>query len=409
MATNFPSSLDAFTNPTSGDTLDNPPHDQQHADVNDAVEALQAKVGVDGSAVTSSLDYRVAGVEQTLSSRNLLYNGAMQVAQRGTSTASITTSGYYTADRWNFAVGTMGTWTQSVENDAPTGSGFRKSLKVLCTAADAAPAAGDLVLFYQPFEGFDLQQIKKGTSSAEQLTVSFWVKSNVTGTYIAELYDVDNTRQVSASYSVVASGTWEKKTITFPADTTGVLDNDNATSLAVQFWLGTGTTYSSGTLNTSWASNTNANRAVGQTNLAAATNNYWQVTGVQLEVGPQATPFEHLPYGDELLRCQRYFERLNYDNEYLGNSACTGTGSGWVYQTFAVTKRAVPTFSIDGSIRPLSSTGSIIGTTNATSVAYFGGPNGGLLSFSGASGLAAGDARGVFGNAGCFLNFASEL
>jgi hypothetical protein len=241
--------------------------------------------------------------------RNLIINGAMQVAQRGTSTASITTGGYYTADRWRFEVGSLGTWTMSVENDAPTGSGFRKSTKVLCTTADAAPAASDNLLIQQRLEGQNLQAIRKGTSSAQQLTLSFWVKSNVTGTYIADLYDNDNVRQVSAAYTIASSGTWEKKTIVFPADTTGAFDNDNALSLFAFFWLGAGTDFTSGTLNTSWASATNANRTVGQTNLAAATNNYWQITGVQLEVGAVATPFEFKPFAQDLAECQRYYQK----------------------------------------------------------------------------------------------------
>ena len=313
---NFPGSLDAFTNPTSGDTLDNPPHDQQHADVNDAVEALQAKVGVDNSAVTSSLDYRVAGVEQALSSRNLLYNGAMQVAQRGTSTTGITSSGYYTADRFRLALGSQGTWTHTIENDGP--DGYPKSFKMLCSTADSTPASGDFVAFQQYLEGYDVQSIKKGTSSANQLTLSFWVKSNVTGTYIAELRDDDNNRQVSKSYTINASATWEQKLLTFPADTTGVFNNDNSSSLSLILWQGAGSTYSSGTLNTSWASAVSANRAAGQVNLASAVNNYWQITGVQLEVGDKATPFEHLPYGVELAKCQRYHFTLNNSGSTTG-------------------------------------------------------------------------------------------
>jgi hypothetical protein len=231
----------------------------------------------------------------------------MQVAQRSSSVASITTNNYYTADRFGTNVTTLGTWTQSVENDAPTGSGFRKSLKMLCTTADASPAAGDLLRINQVIEGQNLQHIKKGTASAEQLTVSFWVKANVTGTYIVEFLDNDNTRQVSKSYTVNTSGTWEYKTLTFPADATGAFDNDNAASLYLQFWLGAGTNFTSGTLQTTWASTTDANRAVGQVNLASATNNYWQVTGVQLEVGSVATEFEFLPADVELAQCQRYY------------------------------------------------------------------------------------------------------
>jgi hypothetical protein len=265
--------------------------------------------------------------------RNILYNGAMQVAQRSSSVASITTGAYYTADRWSTVLTTLGTWTQSVENDAPTGSGFRKSTKMLCTTADASPAAGDLLVFQQILEGQDLQRILKGTSSAKELTVTFWVKSNKTGTYIVELEDADNTRHANASYTISASSTWEQKTVTFPADTTGAFDNDNQASLRFNFWLGAGSTYTSGTLATTWASITNANRAAGQTNLAAATSNFWQVTGVQLETGSVATGFEFLPFGDELLRCMRYFESSFAPGITPGTDslAVVNTGASVVY------------------------------------------------------------------------------
>jgi hypothetical protein len=242
--------------------------------------------------------------------KNLIINGDMQIAQRSTSVASITSSGYNTADRYRVAIATQGTWTQSVENDAPTGSGFRKSLKMLCTTADASPAAGDEISIQQNIEGQNIQQVKKGTSAAEQLTLSFWVKANVTGTYVVNIADVDNSREVSKSYTINASATWEYKTITFPADTTGAFDNDNALSLSLSFGLGAGSNYTSGTLQQTWAANTAANRFVGQVNLASATSNYWQVTGVQLEVGNTATPFEFLPAQTELALCQRYYTNL---------------------------------------------------------------------------------------------------
>jgi hypothetical protein len=239
--------------------------------------------------------------------RNLIINGAMQIAQRSSSVASLTAGGYNTADRWHCEINTIGTWTQSVENDAPTGSGFRKSLKMLCTTADASLAAGDFLFLNQRLEGQNLQQIAKGTSSAKQLTLSFWVKANVTGTYVVEFFDIDNSRSISQSYTVNASATWEKKTITISADTTGVFDNDNSNSFQLNWWLGAGSTYNSGTLQTIWGSRTTANIATGVTNLAAATNNYWQVTGVQLEVGSTATEFEFKPINVELLQCQRYY------------------------------------------------------------------------------------------------------
>ena len=256
--------------------------------------------------------------------RNLIYNGAMQVAQRGTSTASITTTGYYTADRWQVVNAGLGTWTQSVAADAPTAQGFRNSLKMLCTTADASPAAGDVMTVQQTLEGYDVQRILKGTASAQTLKLSFWVKSNKTGTYIVECADYDNSRSTSQSYTVDAVDTWEQKTITIPADTTGTLNNDNGASLGINFWLGAGTNYTSGTLATSWGAQVAANRAVGQTNLAAATNNYWQITGVQLEVGPIATPFEFEPYETTLIKCERYFQKTYNDSTNPGTNTTVG-------------------------------------------------------------------------------------
>jgi hypothetical protein len=269
--------------------------------------------------------------------RNIIYNGAMQVAQRSSSVASITTDAYHTADRWALVIQTLGTWTQSVENDAPTGSGFSKSLKMLCTTADASPAAADYCFIRQSLEGQDLQRIAKGTSSAQTLTISFWVKSNLTGTFIAELQDQDNNRTISQSYTISASATWEKKTLTFAADTTGAFDNDNAASLAVNFWLASGTNFTSGTLQTTWATRTDANRNVGGTNLAAATSNYWQVTGVQLETGSVATGFEFLPFGDEFARCQRYYEVGTHWIRQHNNDTLRSYFSNVSYQ---VTKRS---------------------------------------------------------------------
>jgi len=299
--------------------------------------------------------------------RNVVINGAMQVAQRGTSVTGNTAGGYLTADRFNFSVGSLGTWTQTVENDAPTGSGFRKSLKMLCTTADAAPAAGDNGVIQHRLEGQNLQQFLKGTASAKQFTLSFWVKSNVTGTYICELDDQDNSRSVSASYTVNASATWEKKTITLPADTTGAFDNDNAYSLGVNFWLGAGTTFTSGTLATTWASRTNANRAVGQTNLAAATNNYWQVTGVQLEAGAVATPFEFEDYGTTLRKCQRYFQVFGGDgaNEsfFYGFATSATVAEGSI--SSPVTMRTVPTATFSAA-SDFSSSDGVSGTTGSS-------------------------------------------
>jgi hypothetical protein len=296
----------------------------------------------------------------------------MQIAQRGTSVASITTSGYRTVDRFNLDLSSLGTWTMTQENDAPTGSGFRNSAKVNCTTADASPAADDYFAFGQIIEGQNLQHIKKGTASAEQLTLSFWVKANVTGTYIVNLYDLDNNREISKSYTISASATWERKTITFPADTTGAYDNDNGGSLTVNFFLAVGSNRSSGTLNsTSWNSATNANRAVGQVNLASATSNYWQITGVQLEVGDTATPFEFLPAQQELAQCQRYYYRLSLNSSTNYGAIAAGyalTTSSAYYSVTNPTSMRVPAHTLGSSAADTFFIDSQTGSGAATSI-----------------------------------------
>jgi hypothetical protein len=246
--------------------------------------------------------------KQGVNFRNFIINGDMSIAQRGTSATGKTTLGYYTIDRFRQVISNMGTWTFSQSTDVPSGQGFAYSQKWDCTTADASPASAAQTLVQYRFEGQMLQSMKKGTSNAESVTLSFWVKTNKTGTYIIELFDRDNNRTISKSYTVNSSSTWEKKTITIEGDTTGTLDNDNDASLDLHFWVGSGSQYNSGTLQTTWGTRSDADRAVGQVNLADNTANEWYITGVQLEVGTSASDFEFLPYDVNLRRCMRYYQ-----------------------------------------------------------------------------------------------------
>jgi hypothetical protein len=290
------------------------------------------------------------GENLVFENKNLLINGSQSVWQRSTSTASITTTAYHTADRWETSMSSLGTWTQSRSTDVPSGQGFGYSLKMDCTTADASPAAGDYLIFAQKMEGQNLQHLLKGTSSAKKITVSFWVKSNKTGTYIVRILDEDNTRQISKSYTISSASTWQKVELTFDGDTTGTLDNDNASSLRIQWWLGTGSTYSSGTLATSWESVTNANMAVGQVNLADSTSNEWYITGVQLEVGSKATDFEFEPYATTLSKCHRYYEKVATSYSYMsmrGKLSNTNQVLSNIY--FKQNMRAAPTVTVTTS------------------------------------------------------------
>lgn len=278
------------------------------------------------------------GENLVFENKNLLINGQMAIFQRATSATGKTTGAYYTADRWQTSITTAGTWTQERSTDVPSAQGFGYSLKMDCTTADASLGASDVLAINQRLEGQNLQHLLKGTSSAKKLTLSFWVKSNKTGTYIAELVDNDNTRQISKSYTIDSADTWEKKEITYEGDTTGTLDNDNDHSLRVIFWLAAGSNFTSGTLNTSWASTTNANRVVGQVNLADSTSNEWYMTGCQLEVGSKATDFEFEPYDKILSRCYRYYNM--YKTEIAGRRCGVAVGDN---STSAVASFTFPT------------------------------------------------------------------
>jgi hypothetical protein len=282
-------------------------------------------------------------LDNNVNFRNIIINGDMSIAQRATSTSSISTTGNFVLDRWRLNVANMGAWTVSQSTDVPTGQGFANSMKWDCTTADASPSADDNLQFQQRFEGQNLQYLKKGTSSADSTTLSFWVKSNKTGTYIIEFLDTDNTRSISKSYTINNSSTWEKKTITFAGDTSGVLNNDNAESLRMLWWLGAGSTYTSGTLQTSWGSQVAANRAVGQVNLADSTSNEWYITGVQLEAGTTASDFEFLPVDVNLQRCLRYFYvHVDGTDKHISMAAAYNTNYVVSEIQYPVLMRTVP-------------------------------------------------------------------
>ena len=244
-----------------------------------------------------------------LSNRNLIINGAMQVAQRGTSQASVTSTTYAGPDRFQQILGTAGTWTVSQSTETP--EGFTTSLKLDCTTANASLSASSLYLLGQKIEGLNVQHLDYNTVNAKTVTLSFWVRSNKTGTYVCEVTSATSTRKISQTYTINSANTWEKKILQIPGDTGGSLPNSNTAEFNVYWWIVAGTNYTSGTLNTTWGTPADSNRVVGQTvNLADSTDNDFYLTGVQLEVGSVATPFEHRSYGQELALCQRYYKQI---------------------------------------------------------------------------------------------------
>ena len=329
--------------------------------------------------------------------RNLIINGDMSIAQRSTSEASKgADAGYFTVDRmYYFENGTTDVrFTQSQSTDVPSGQGFASSIKFDCTTADTSLATDNQLVLKHRLEGQNLQQIKFGTSSAESLTLSFWIKSTKTGTFIVEL-SREGSRKISKSYTVSSSDTWEKKTLTFSPDTGGsALSNDNSNRLEVNMYMGVGTNYSSGTLNTSWSAPSNTDRAVGQVNAFDNTSNNILFTGVQLEVGTSATPFEFLPYDVNLRRCQRYFYKIESTGTTSNNNVTTGFtfGTAGVQSNvkMEVTMRATPSFSYDIGANGLVLSNNVDSVTASVPKVYAFAPFGGLLYFDS-------DLSGTFG------------
>lgn len=280
-------------------------------------------IDVDGHVTIDGQQLPTSG---PLSNRNLLYNGAATVYQRGEQTSLTSGTTNFATDRWALQIDQAGTWTFSQSTDAPSGFGF--SHKIDCTASRVSLAANSELMFQQRLEGQDLQNLDKGTANAKELTLSFYVKSAKTGTYIVEFQDANNGRNCQRSYTINTANTWEYKTLTVPGDTTGALTNNNGHSFTIRYWLVAGSTYTSGSLQTDWGATVNANRVVGQVNLADSTSNDWFITGVQLEVGSKSTPFEHESYGQTLSKCMRYFQKYTSSTDGLGVA-----GAGFVETT----------------------------------------------------------------------------
>ena len=298
--------------------------------------------------------------------RNILINGDISVAQRGTSQSSLST-GFNTVDRFEILKSADSAFTESQSTDVPTGQGFANSWKIECTTADASLNATDYLIWRQPIEAQNLQYLKFGTASAESITLSFWIKSSKTGTYIISLRNADNDRLIAQSYTVSSADTWEKKELTFAGDTSSGFNNDNGEGLRVQFQLLAGSNYSSGTLQTTWGTYANANSAVGQVNFGDNTSNELYITGVQLEIGTSASDFEFLPYDVNLKRCYRY-----YFKHSLGDVGGYGKRAG-ISTTFAILESSFYTVPMRAAASMSSGTPTFLNCSTLTLNSFDGG------------------------------------
>ena len=283
--------------------------------------------------------------------RNIIINGAMQVAQRSTSETGLgASSSYPTLDRFKLVNDSSNSGRLTMTQDSSAPNGFANSLKLDCTTADTSIGSAEVTILRHSFEGQDVQQFKKGTSNAEKVTVSFFAKGNASATYTCELQDNTNGRTIAQEFSVTTSFT--RIILTFNADTTGTITDDNSERFRFHIFLHGGSNYTGGTfVSNTWASTT-TNQRIGdnQTSFFDSTDRTFFITGLQIEVGSVATPFEHRSFGEELALCQRY-----YHEQFIRVDTASNYSDLRFSYDFPVYMRAAPTltkdtgFSVDGS------------------------------------------------------------
>jgi len=314
---------------------------------------------------------------ESLGRRRLNINGGMQVAQRGTSATSISTASYNTVDRQYTEINNAGTWTMTQSDDVPAGEGFTKSFKYDCTTADASLGTSHYFIHRYSFEGQDLQRLMYGTSDAKPVTISFYVKSNKTGTYVCELQQLatDGTYPRSGkAFTISSANTWEKKTVTINGNTAKFIPDSSARGMDLMIWLAAGTDFTSGTFNAgnSWTT-TNTERVGALTvNIADNTANEIYFTGLQVEIGDTATEFEHRSFAEELRDCQRYYFHTYRQGIAIGSTGNdNGAAVSRIYSAvtnhhnftviYPVPMRATPSityYSMNGTVDRVSFLGS---------------------------------------------------
>ena len=325
--------------------------------IREKLNELDRPVGTQGNSILQSKTTAESFSKIQAGRRNLLINGDMTIAQRGTSTTGITGDTFGACDRWEVDLSSAGTWTMEQVGDAPYNTGFTHCTSLSCTTAHAMGGGGKISL-RQKIEACNIKGLMGGTPSAKPLTVSFWAKSNEPGKYYVVFYRVRsglNSSRIGISYTIEQSEVWEFKTITFPPDTlNGYGTTLTSTGIEIHFFLGAGaSTYATGQQYGHWHTDSGF-LAKGQTNLAAATGNYWRVTGVQMEIGNEHTEFDHRPHPEELLLCQRYYEGIIMGTgtalfRTYTNTAGSPTNVSNVGYDYKVEKRVTPSWSLEGS------------------------------------------------------------
>ena len=279
---------------------------------------------------------------------NRIINGAMMIDQRNAGASVTPTSGQYLVDRWQALLTQASKFTVQQNAGAVTPpSGFTKYLGITSSSAYTV-GAGDYFSVQQSIEGFNSSDLNWGSATAVSVTLSFWVRSSLTGTFGGCVENGTRARGYPFTFTISSANTWEYKTVTIAGDTSGTWATDNSASIIVQFGLGVGST-ASGTAG-AWAAGSFIS-ATGATSVVGTNGATFYITGVQLEKGSTATSFDYRPYGTELALCQRYYEQTGGEVTYstFGTGMCTSATQYYGYYAFKQKKRALPTLNTSGT------------------------------------------------------------
>jgi len=278
--------------------------------------------------------------------KNIIINGAMQVAQRSASVTGLgAASGYFTLDRFKMEINSASAGRFTMSQSAVTDlDGFSNALKIDCTTADTSIAAGEVLILRQNIEGLNCQQLKASSTSTNAFTLSFYAKSNASRVIASELRLSSGTNRQAVKVHTIGTS-WARYTFTVAAASSTEIDNDNTTGLQANFFIHGGSTFTGGTVSATLESDTAANRAAGIGSIFASTDNTLEITGVQLEVGSQATPFEHRSFGEEKLLCGRYYQKKGGEQVHsvLGHGYNHTTDDAIIFVPLTPEMRAVPT------------------------------------------------------------------
>ena len=338
--------------------------------------------------------------------KNRLINGNMVIAQRGTS--AVNTNVSYPVDRFRLAVSNNSKVSLQQSSTVPTGAGFVNSILATSLAATTV-GASDSYEVSQQIEGYNIADLGWGTASAKTVTLSFWVRSSLTGTFGGTFENSGNTRAYPFSYTISVANTWEQKTITVAGDTSGTWLTDNSRGIIIRWSLGTGSTY----LNTAnaWVAGEYYS-VTGETKLVATNGATWYITGTQLEIGSTATSFDYRPYGTELGLCQRYFWKIGGTalSEVIAMGLVQGATDARCITSFPVAMRAAPSVGYSSASAFNINDGSVQVATTTITIS-FPGLQTAQIDTTVASGLTLGRAVRFFINnsLSAYINFSSEL